>query len=110
MQSNNHPKSKTKPSKFSIARFVELMKNPKERKFFAAIFGGKLLGLAACFAIIFAISAYFGSGASKAHAQDATAAATNAVSAVTNAMATATNAVTAGTTNAPAAAPTPPPD
>ncbi|HXC99857.1 MAG TPA: ammonium transporter, partial [Verrucomicrobiae bacterium] len=88
--------------KFTLKNFLLKMQDPKQRKYFYAIFGSKLLGLAACFAIIFAVSAFLGSSGSKAHAQDAT----------TNAMA-GTNAAPAMTgTNTPAAAtPAPaPPD
>ncbi len=87
--------------KFTLQNFLRKMQDPAQRKRFYAIFGGKLLGLAACFLIIFAISAYLGASGTKAHAQDAT-------NASTNAMATMTNAVTAATgTNAPAAAAAP---
>ncbi len=88
--------------KFTLQNFLRKMQDPKERKYFYAIFGSKLLGLAACFAIIFAVSAYLGSG-TKAHAQTA----------ATNSMASGTNAMPAmAGTNAPAAAtPAPaPPD
>src|SRR5580692_9018775 len=93
--------------KFTLQNFLRKMQDPAQRKRFYAIFGGKLLGLAACFLIIFAVSAYLSGSGTKAHAQDAT---TNAT---TNAMAAMTNAVAAATgTNAPAAAAAPatPPD
>lgn len=79
-----------------ISRFVEKMQDPKERKYFYALFGGKLLGVALCFAAMIAVSAYFGAATTKVHAQDAT---TNAT-ALTNAVA----AVAGGTNAAPAAA------
>jgi Amt family ammonium transporter len=79
-----------------MKRFIEQMKEPKQRKLFFAIFGGKLLGLAACFVLIFGISAYLTS--SKAHAQTAA-----------PAPATATAPAAAPAAAAPAAA-TPPPD
>jgi Amt family ammonium transporter len=50
-----------------MKRFLEKMTDPAQRKLFGAIFGGKLLGLALCFAMIFGVSAYLTS--SKAHAQ-----------------------------------------
>jgi Amt family ammonium transporter len=86
--------------KFTLKNFLLKMQDPKQRKLFYAIFGSKLLGLAACFAIIFAVSAYLGGSGSKAHAQEA---ATNASAAGTNAM-----PAVAGT-NAPAATATPAP-
>ena len=88
--------------KFTIKNFLLKMQDPKQRKLFYAIFGSKLLGLAACFAIIFAVSAYLGASGSKAHAQPA----------ATNAMAGTNAAPAMAGTNAPAAAtPAPaPPD
>ena len=50
------------------------MRDPRQRKLFYAIFGGKMLGVGLCFLLVFASMAYFGS-ASKVHAQDATPAA-----------------------------------
>ena len=52
-----------------MKRFFEKMKDPAQRKLFYAIFGGKLLGLGLCFALIFCTSLYF--AAPKAHAQAA---------------------------------------
>ena len=78
-------------------RFFTKLKDPAERKYFFALFGGKLLGVALCFALMFAVSLFIGSG-SKAKAQTAPAPA--AAAAVAPAAASA----------APAAAPTPPPD
>jgi ammonium transporter, Amt family len=93
--------------KFTLQNFFRKMQDPEQRKFFFALFGGKLLGLTAMFMIIFAASVYFGGSATKAHAQDTNAAAvTNAVAAATNAVVdtTGTNAVG---TNAVAAAAAP---
>jgi hypothetical protein len=42
-----------------INRFFEKLKDPRERKFFMAILGGKALGLGLCLLLIFAASAYF---------------------------------------------------
>lgn len=115
MQSNNK-KRDSRLKNFSIKKFFERMKDPAERKFFLALFGGKLLGLAACFAIILAVSAYLGSKSARVSAQTPPAASSTMTTA-TNAMATMTNMAAAVTdtnavagTNAPAAAPTPPPD
>ncbi|HEX3799222.1 MAG TPA: ammonium transporter [Verrucomicrobiae bacterium] len=84
------------------------MQDPDQRKYFFAIFGGKLLGLVALFITIGLITMYLGASATKVHAQD-TNTATNVVAAATNAV-TDTNAVAAAGTNAPAGAPaTPPP-
>ena len=55
---NNLKKRDNRLKKFSIQKFFERIKDPKERKFFLALFGGKMLGLAAAFAIILAVSAY----------------------------------------------------
>jgi len=61
-----------------MKRFIEKMKDPKERKFFYAIFGGKILGVAVCLLIVLAAS-YFGH--STLHAQTAPAAAPAAAAA-----------------------------
>jgi len=52
-----------------INRFIEKLKDPRERKLFFAILGGKALGVGVCFLIITAFSFYLNSG--KAHAQTA---------------------------------------
>jgi Amt family ammonium transporter len=52
-----------------INRFIEKLKDPRERKLFFAILGGKALGIAVCFLVMFGLSIYFNSG--KAHAQTA---------------------------------------
>ena len=44
-----------------MKRYLEKMKDPAQRKLFYAIFGGKLLGLALCFALILGVSAYLAS-------------------------------------------------
>ncbi len=101
---------KTKMKKYSPKTFIERLKKPEERIFFAKILGSKMLGVLVALIIMFIISAYIGSSSFNAHAQTAAPAATNAVAA---ASATATNLATA-TTNAaaaaPAAAPAAPPD
>lgn len=96
--------------KFTLQNFIRKMQDPKERKYFYALFGGKLLGIGVCFLLIFGISAYLGGNASKVHAQGTPAASTNSVpatstAALTNAAAAATATVAAtGTNAAPAAA------
>ena len=85
--------------KFTIENFMRKMQDPRERKHFYALFGGKLLGLGAAFMVIMAVSIYLGSP-SKSHAQ------TNAPAVTTNAPAV----VAPGGTNAPAAAPAAAPD
>ena len=57
-----------------MKRFIEKMRDPKERTYFYALFGGKLLGVSACFLVIFLVSLYVGSNA-KIHAQENPAAA-----------------------------------
>src|SRR5271165_3419099 len=52
-----------------VERFIEKLKDPRERKLFFAILGGKALGIGVCFLIITAFSFYLNSG--KAHAQTA---------------------------------------
>ena len=97
-------------NKFTIKNFVTKMRDAKERKYFFALLGGKFLGVAVCFAAMFAISAYLSSTAPKAHAQGTPpAASTNAPAAVmTNAPATNAPAEASGTNSAPAAAPAAP--
>ena len=56
--------------KKSVKMFFEKLNDPEQRKLFFAIFGGKLLGVAVCFALMFCASLYFGSPG-KAHAQEA---------------------------------------
>jgi ammonium transporter, Amt family len=51
-------------------KFVQKLKDPAQRKLFYAIFGGKMLGLGLCFALIFLVTLFFGS-TSKVHAQTA---------------------------------------
>ena len=53
-----------------INRFFEKLKDPRERKLFAAILGGKTLGLGLCLLVISVVSFYLNS-ASKVHAQTA---------------------------------------
>ena len=50
-----------------MKKFIVKMKDPAQRRLFYAIFGGKLLGLGLCFALIFSVTAYF--AVPKAHAQ-----------------------------------------
>ena len=45
-------KKPTKPigiKKFTLSNFIEKMKDPAERKYFYALFGGKLAGVGVCF-------------------------------------------------------------
>src|SRR5580698_6254174 len=92
--------------KFTVTNFVRKMRDPKQRKYFFALFGGKLLGVGLVFLIMAMVSMYFG-GTTKVHAQTTTAPAT------TNAPVVSATNVVAGT-NAPAGAPAPaapaPPD
>src|SRR5579872_2071603 len=96
--------------KFTLQNFLRKMQDPEERKYFYALFGGKLLGVAMCFVVMLGISAYIGSSAMKAHAQtDATNAAPAAAATAATAAATGTNAVAAAAPAAPApAVPDPP--
>ena len=52
-----------------MKKFFEQLRDPKQRKLFAALIGGKMLGLALCFVVIFSLSAYLNK-TSRAHAQD----------------------------------------
>jgi Amt family ammonium transporter len=55
-----------------ITQFKEKMKDPKERKYFYALLGGKFLGVAMCFLVMFTVTSIFFSGSStKANAQTA---------------------------------------
>ena len=90
-----------------MKKFIEKMKDPEERKFFYALFGGKLLGVGLCFAAIMAVSFFFGSSATKAHAQTPPAATAPAAAPAAQAPAAATPTPAAA---APAAAPAPVPD
>jgi Amt family ammonium transporter len=87
--------------KFTLANFAQKIRDPKQRKLFFAIFGGKLLGLGMCFLIMFGVSLYL-ANPTKGHAQTTNAAGTNAPVAMTNAV--------AGTNAAPATPPPAPPD
>ena len=90
-------------------KFITRMKDPKERRLFYAIFGGKLLGLALCFALIFGVSAYLAS--TKVQAQTPPAATAPATPATPAAAATpAAPAAAAPATAAAPAAPAPVPD
>ena len=53
-----------------INKFITKMRDPRERRLFYALFGGKLLGVAVCFLVVFTVSFFVVSG-SKAHAQTA---------------------------------------
>jgi Amt family ammonium transporter len=102
-----------KMKKYSPKTFIERLKKPEERIFFAKILGSKMLGVLVALLIMFIISAYIGSSTFTAHGQTAAPATTNAVAAATTNLAvTTTNAVAAAGTNAPAAAAAPatPPD
>ena len=90
-----------------MKKFIEKMKDPEERKFFYALFGGKLLGVGLCFAAIMAVSFFFGSSATKAHAQTPPAATAPSAAPAAQAPAAATPTPAAA---APAAAPAPVPD
>jgi ammonium transporter, Amt family len=92
-----------------INRFIEKLKDPRERKLFIAILGGKALGLGLCLLLMFGVSLYF-SSTSKVHAQTASPTATEAA-ASSPAASPAASPVAAGgaaPTAAPAPAPNPP--
>jgi Amt family ammonium transporter len=82
-----------------MKRFITKMRDPRQRKLFYAMLGGKFLGVGVCFALMFAVSAYLRMSTTKAHAQDAATTAATNVAAMTNMVATA-----GGTNAAPAAA------
>jgi len=86
-----------------INRFFEKLKDPRERKFFAAILGGKTLGLGLCLLVISVVSFYF-SSASKVHAQTASPSAVQ-----TTASPSASPSPTPEASPAPAATPAPNP-
>jgi ammonium transporter, Amt family len=88
--------------KYSIKNFTEKMKDPAQRKLFAALFGGKILGVGLCFLVMASVSMFFTS--SKAHAQAAPAPAT----APAIAPAAAPTAAAAAAPAAPAPVPDPP--
>ena len=105
-----------------INKFCQKMKDPAQRRVFYAIFGGKVLGVGLCLALMSLFSLYLGS-TNKAHAQAAPAATTAApamaapaaASAAASAPAAGSAAPAAGSAapaagTAPAAAATPPPD
>jgi len=77
------------------------MRDPADRKYFAALLGGKMLGVVACLVVTYCVTLYM-SSAPKAHAQDAPAAAQAASPAVS---ATTAPAAAAAPEAAPAAAP-----
>ncbi len=56
--------------KFTITNFITKMRDPQQRKYFFALFGGKLIGVGLCFLIIFVASLYF-AHPTKAEAQTA---------------------------------------
>jgi ammonium transporter, Amt family len=86
-----------------INRFFEKLKDPRERKFFAAILGGKTLGLGLCLLVISVVSFYL-SSASKVHAQTASPSAVQ-----TTASPSASPSPTPEASPAPAATPAPNP-
>ena len=92
-----------------MEKFFGKMKDPRQRKLFYAILGGKMLGVGLCFLLIFVGSLYF-SSTSKVHAQDATPAATApATDSAKSETGAPTTAPVAATTAAPAATPAPNP-
>src|SRR5215472_15416865 len=86
-----------------INRFFEKLKDPRERKLFAAILGGKTLGLGLCLMLMFLASFYF-SSASKVHAQTASPSAVQTI-----ASPSASPSPTTEASPAPAATPAPNP-
>ncbi len=87
-----------------IEKFFGKMRDPRQRKLFYAILGGKVLGVGLCFVLMFAASLYF-SGTAKVHAQDATPATTAPVAAEPAKAANADAPPVAPITAAPAPAP-----
>ena len=61
MQNKKKPARTNGMKKFSISNFIHKMKDPEERKYFYALFGGKLVGVGLCFLIMMAVSMYLGS-------------------------------------------------
>ena len=53
-----------------IKKFITKMRDPKERKFFYTLFGGKLMGAGLCLLLMWAAFAYFEGSTTKAHADD----------------------------------------
>ena len=45
-------------------KFIEKLQDPKERKYFFALLGGKAIGVGLCFLLIFGASLYFNSSKS----------------------------------------------
>jgi len=88
-----------------MKKLIAKLKDPKERRLFYAIFGGKLLGAGLCLLIAFAATTYFSS--TNAHAQTAPAAATTAPAAPAAAPAAAAAAPAAPAAAAPDAPPPP---
>ncbi len=87
-----------------LNQFIEKMRDPKERKFFYALFGGKLLGLAVVLTFIFGASLYFDH--TKARAQEAS---PTAAAAAPSAAADASPAAAPAASPAAPAAPAPNP-
>ena len=96
-----------------MSKFFDKLRDPKQRKLFIAILGGKMLGLALCFAVIVCASTYL-NRTSKAHAQDTPAAApatpAPAAPAATEAPKEAAPAAPAAPVGATMAPATPPPN
>ncbi len=95
--------------KFTINNFVTKFRDPKQRKYFYALFGGKLVGVGLCFLIMGAASLYF-AGSSTAHAQAAPAAAPAAAAPAAAAPAAPAAAAPAAAAPAAAAPAAPTPD
>jgi ammonium transporter, Amt family len=89
-----------------MKRFIKKMRDPQERKYFYALFGGKLIGVGLCFLVMLGISAYFGSS-NAAHAQTTPAAQTAATPAAPASPAPASAPAAAPATAAPATAAAP---
>jgi Amt family ammonium transporter len=71
---HRQPQIQKNQEDFIMKRLIEKLRDPKERTYFFALFGGKLLGIGACFLVIFLASLYLGSNA-RIHAQETPAAA-----------------------------------
>jgi Amt family ammonium transporter len=90
-------------------KFIEKLRDPKERKFFFALLGGKAIGVGVCFLVMFGLSFYFGSSG-RVHAQTAAPAAATAPAAPAAPATAAPAAVAPAAATEPAAAPATPPN
>ncbi len=99
MQPTKEPLKENRMKKFTLGNFMQRMRDPQQRKYFYALFGGKLLGVGVCFLVMMAVTLYV-AGPSKVQAQTNVTAATNAPAATVPA-ATGTNAPAAAAPDVP---------